>query len=362
MGIDASKSADRNRSSIKLRRKDFRTLLCENLERRDLMAVDGPRLLSIAPNSGEIFSTTSANSLNESPRELVFRFDAAIAQGTLNNGIRITRAGGDGAFGSAGSSADVIVPPAYLSFSDPANQRVIVARFAQPLLDDLYRVEVFGVDMASPVTTAIKDTSGLVLKPRRALTDRDTYEFDLELGTKINAVVPQPINRNAAGVLTQRSKDIEIYFNDAELYNQAVKTGDLAPAPDPRVVDPQYYKLIFTNETVSPNDDTVISPSSISYDPVARKATLSFLQNIETYGSGSGTFRLRVGASEQPASLLTPIVPKTLDLLTVPSDPSGFLDVTQNIPTNGPIVNGNVTGSFSTIITQEIRSLGSDQL
>ena len=38
MGIDASKNADRNSSSIKLRRKGFRTLLCENLERRDLMA------------------------------------------------------------------------------------------------------------------------------------------------------------------------------------------------------------------------------------------------------------------------------------------------------------------------------------
>ena len=115
MGIDASKNADRNGSSIKLRRKEFRTLLCENLERRDLMAADGPRLLSIAPNSGEIFSTTSANNLVESPREFVFRFDAAINPTTINNGIRITRAGGDAAFGATTPSADVVVPPAYLT-------------------------------------------------------------------------------------------------------------------------------------------------------------------------------------------------------------------------------------------------------
>ena len=254
------------------------------------MAVDGPRLLSIAANSGEIFSTTSANNLSESPRELVLRFDAAIDPATIGNGIRITRTGGDGVFGAASPSADVGVQPAYLSFSDPANRRVIVARFSQPLLDDLYRVEVFGVDMASPVTTAIKDSNGLLLKPRIAGLDRDTYDFDLELGTKIIAVVPQPIDRNAGGVLTQRGKDIEVYFNDSELYNQAVITG--AQSPNPRVVDPQFYKLIFTNETVSPNDDIVTLPNSISYNPATRKAILTFAQDIQSYGSGTGTFRL----------------------------------------------------------------------
>ena len=100
MGIDASKSTYRNRATIQARRNQLRSLLCETLERRELMAIDGPRLLSIAPNSGEIFSTTSPNTLDESPRELVLRFDSAIAPATLQNGIRISRSGGDGVLGA----------------------------------------------------------------------------------------------------------------------------------------------------------------------------------------------------------------------------------------------------------------------
>ena len=348
MGIDASKNADRNGSSIKLRRKEFRTLLCENLERRDLMAADGPRLLSIAPNSGEIFSTTSANSLIESPREFVFRFDASIDPTTVNNGIRITRAGGDGAFGTTSPSADLVVPPAYLNFPDTANQRVIVARFSQPLLDDLYRIEVFGVDIASSSITGIRDTTAAnqLLKTRRVGTDRDTYDFDLELGTKISAVVPQPIDRSASGVLSQRGKDIEIYFNDAELYNLPVATG--AVTPNPKVVDPQFYNLIFTKDTVSPNDDEVFRPNSISYDPVLRRAILTFAQDIDQLPivKGSGTFRLRVGSNAAVASSLAPISPS---LVAPAVDPAGFLTGARDL--------GNVSGSFSTIVSEEIRTV-----
>ena len=353
MGIDASKNADRNGSSIKLRRKEFRTLLCENLERRDLMAADGPRLLSIAPNSGEIFSTTSANNLVESPREFVFRFDAAINPSTVDNGIRITRAGGDGAFGATSPSADLMVPPAYLNFPDPANQRVIVARFSQPLLDDLYRVEVFGVDIASSSITGIRDTTAAnqLLKPRRLGTDRDTYEFDLELGTKISAVVPQPIDRSAGGVLSQRGRDIEIYFNDAELYNLPVVTG--AVTPNPKVVDPQFYNLIFTKDTVSPNDDEVFRPNSIAYDPVLRRATLTFAQDIDQLPivKGSGTFRLRVGSNAPVASALTPVSPT---LVNPAIDPAGFLTGAQDL--------GSVAGSFSTVVSQEIRTVSNPLL
>lgn len=310
------------------------------------MAADGPRLLSIAPNSGEIFSTTSPNSLNESPREFVFRFDASINPTTINNGIRITRAGGDAAFGAAGTSADVLVPPAYLNFPDPSNQRVVVARFAQPLLDDLYRIEVFGVDIASSSITGIRDTTAAnqLLKPRRAGTDRDTYDFDLELGTKITAVVPQPIDRSSSGVLTQRAKDIEIYFNDAELYNLPVTTG--AVSPNPKVVDPQFYNLIFTKDTVSPNDDEVFSPNSISYDPVLKKATLTFAQDIDQLPvvKGSGTFRLRVGSNAPVANAIVNVVPSSV---IVNTDPQGVLNGARDI--------GSVSGSFSTILSEEIR-------
>ena len=78
MGIDASRSVNTNRSNKLERRKGFRNILCENLERRELMASNildlDFRLLSVAPNTGEILSTTRSNNLNESPRELIFRF------------------------------------------------------------------------------------------------------------------------------------------------------------------------------------------------------------------------------------------------------------------------------------------------
>ena len=114
MGIDASKSTYRNRATIQARRNQLRTLLSETLERRDLMAIDGPRLLSIAPNSGGIFAI-GANVLNESPRELVLRFDSAINPTTLENGIRISRSGGDGVLGTSVLNVipDVVIPPAF---------------------------------------------------------------------------------------------------------------------------------------------------------------------------------------------------------------------------------------------------------
>lgn len=69
MGIDASRSLNGIRSNKGERRKGFRNILCENLERRELMAGDildlDFRLLSVAPNTGKSFPLlariTSAN-------------------------------------------------------------------------------------------------------------------------------------------------------------------------------------------------------------------------------------------------------------------------------------------------------------
>lgn len=349
MGIDASKSAYRNRATIQARRNQLRTLFSETLERRNLMAIDGPRLLSIAPNSGEIFAIGS-NVLNESPRELVLRFDSAINPTTLQNGIRITRSGGDGVLGTSLLNVipDVVIPPAFLNFPDPTNQRIVAARFSQPLPDDLYHVELFGAVIPEIAgSTAIRDTRGLSLLTGG--NNRITYQFNLEIGTKISAIVPQPIDRSASGVLSQRPRDIEVYFNDGELFDISVTTA--FSNPNPPVVDPQFYNLIFTNDTVSPNDDESFQPTTISYDATLRRATLTFLQDLDQLPTikGSGTFRLRVGSNESVATSLTPVSPTQLDLLTVPSDPGGVLSAARDL--------GVVSGSFSTIITQEIRAV-----
>ncbi|MFN7733663.1 MAG: tandem-95 repeat protein [Pirellula sp.] len=325
-------------------------MLCENLERREVMASNildlDFRLLSVAPNTGEILSTTRSNSLNESPRELIFRFAGGddVLQSTLRNGIRITRSGGDGVFGSGGVSTDIIVTPEYLDFADPSNGRVVVARFSQPLSDDLYNVEVFGTGSSTPVTT----TRNEPLKPTRTGTDRDTFAFNLELGTKIVAVVPQPIVRQTNGSLTQERDKVEIYFNDSELYDRSINTGDISP--NPSVVDLQYYKLMLTNDSVSPNDDLVFSPVSVSYDPIARRALLTFSGPIDelTGVNNSGTFRLRVGSNEAVASLATPIAPTRPAVAT---DPEGFLSGAFALNSGNPL-----NGSFSTILSEEVRN------
>lgn len=350
MGIDASRSANRNRSNKMERRNGFRNMLCENLERREVMAGDildlDFRLLSVAPNSGEILSTTRANELKESPRELVFRFVGGedIQSSTLKNGIRITRAGGDGIFGAGGVATDIIVGPDYLDFADSANKRVVVARFSQPLADDMYRVEVFGTDTPS----AVRTVDGDPLKPRKTGTTKDTYDFNLELGTKIVAVVPQPIVRQSNGSLQQNRDQVEIYFNDSELYDRNINTGDLNP--NPSVVDPQYYKLMLTQESVSPNDDVVFSPISVSYNATAKRAVLTFAGPIDQLpGVGnSGTFRLRVGSNESVASALTPLAPTAP---VVATDPAGFLSGAFQLNSGNPL-----TGSFSAVVSEEVRN------
>ena len=353
MGIDASKSANRIRSFVQTKREQFRRMVCEGLERRDLMAADGPRLLSVAPNAGELLSVTRENTLNESPRELVLRFDSDVTLGSIANGIQIIRSGGDRAFGASVDAsnpiADIREIPAFLNFGE--SNRIVIARFSQPLPDDLYSVQVLGVGSPTPIQNA----AGQSLLPRIAGTDRDTFSFDLELGTKIIAVVPQPIDRAGNGAISQRRADIEVYFNDNELYDQAIATGLGA---NPSVVDRQFYKLILTKDTVSPNDDEVFEPTSISYDPVLKKATLTFAQDIDSLPStsGGGTFRLRVGSNAPVANILAPIAPNTL---TPGADPAGTLNGAVNVTGVGT---GTLNGSFSTIITQEIRTLAGNQL
>ncbi|GAB5403864.1 MAG: hypothetical protein Aurels2KO_20950 [Aureliella sp.] len=69
------------------------------------MLAVGPQLLSIQPNTGDLLE--SGDILNESPRELVFRFDdgAGIDPTTLD-GIRVVRSGDDGVFERASRATD----------------------------------------------------------------------------------------------------------------------------------------------------------------------------------------------------------------------------------------------------------------
>jgi len=68
----------------------------------------GPRLSAVHPNDGELFSLDADNVLNVAPRELnlLFKGGADIDEGTLD-GIRITRAAGNGRFDVASIRTDL---------------------------------------------------------------------------------------------------------------------------------------------------------------------------------------------------------------------------------------------------------------
>src|SRR5262249_43336103 len=120
--------------------------------------------------------------------------------------------------------------------------------------------------------------------------------FELDLGAQILGVVPQPVSRTSANGLQQTPNQIQGYFNKDELWPTAVSTGQLTP--NPTVVDPAFYQLLFTNDTVHNQDDVIYRPTSVQYDPSTDMAVLQFAQNIEQLGSGAGTFRLRIGTDE----------------------------------------------------------------
>lgn len=105
MAIRKSQSANTSRQIRSSQaKKRMRNMLLETLEQRQLLTV-APQLIGIQPNNSDLLADGDVR--NEAPSELVFRFDdlQAIDPSTLE-GIRITRAGGDGTFGVASAESD----------------------------------------------------------------------------------------------------------------------------------------------------------------------------------------------------------------------------------------------------------------
>jgi VCBS repeat-containing protein len=302
-----------------------------------------PRLLSIAPNATQLLdpnvgNTPLSNVINESPNQLTFRFSGAqtLEVATLS-GIRIVRSGGDGNFFNGN---EVIVTPSFLNFGE--NDRIVVARFGTPLPDDMYRIEVLGVDFAG--LPAVENIDGVALRPRVPGTDRDTYYMNLELGAKVLSVVPQPVVRQPNGSLVQQRNVIEVYFNDDDLSEASAE-------------NPAFYKLVLTKETANSTDDVVFQPSSVVYDDNADKATLTFASALDLLPSasdlppgvnGSGTFRLRIGSNRSAIPVVPTVTPIGLDTGDTLSAASNLL--------------GTLTGATSRIINEQIVASSSNAL
>lgn len=174
--------------------------------------------------------------------------------------------------------ADVAVEPGYIGFGD--SSREVVFRFAAPLEDDLYQIDISGSGPG-----ALRNLDGELFQDGTDFSQ----QFSINLGPKVAAVVPEPVRRAANGELEPAVGVIEVYFNNDNL--------------DPvRAVDPSFYALIFTQDTVNNTDDILIPPESITYNSTTNIVTLDFgspLSRISSPSGGgflTGAARLRVGS------------------------------------------------------------------
>ena len=263
------------------------------------------RLMSVNPNASDIFSRTRLNLETAAPQELQLRFsgDSAIDPTTLEDGIRITYAGRDGL---SGTPDDEVLTPGYLGIDEI--EGFVIARFAEPLEDGRYMIEAFGEGIPAAEGSPLRGLDGSPLAPFDPSTDRDLFEFELELGARVVAVVPQPVDLNDDGSITPQRREIEVYFDDDDLF---------AGGGTVTLQDPSFYQLIRTGNTATPSDDLAVTPVSVTVeefedqafpDPNDPAQTISDLVRVNrvvlTFDDdlanlpGEGIFRLKVGSSD----------------------------------------------------------------
>lgn len=270
----------------------------ETLEKRELLAADiegSPRLIGVNPNAEDIFSEDEVNQLTESPSQLTFRFDGGqtLDPATLN-GIRVLRSNGDDVFGDGD---DLNIIPGFLGFGE--NQQTVIARFAETLPDDRYRIEISGADDTNNGIIALRNTDGLAFCAPDG-SSVHAIDFDVELGGNVIAVVPQPIDP-VDGTLVRSDREIDVYFDDADLFQPGSTIGNA-----------DFYQLVDTRGTVTTEDDNPFPPDTVTVDAAAQKVTLEFSDSLEALvpGATATSFRLRIGDDSNFETLaVTPVTP-----------------------------------------------------
>ncbi|MEM9644459.1 MAG: hypothetical protein AAF989_05660, partial [Planctomycetota bacterium] len=281
-------------------RQSSRRLNHETLEKRELLAADileAPRLISVAANSGENFDLNNNNVLSVAPNELRFRFGGGqqLDAATLE-AIRFVPSGGDGSF----DANDTPITPGFLGFDDDDGARIVVARFAETLNDDLYKIEIAGYDDTGEGIVGLRNTDGVLFRPTNpldVLRPIQDIRFEVEVGPRVTAVVPQPIEGTGASRVQHRNQ-IHVFFNDDPLSNP--NAGPIDSSANLPVVNPDFYKLIFTADTVENTDDATHTPALVEYDPALNRAVLTFASDLSELteaaaNNGSATYRLRIG-------------------------------------------------------------------
>ncbi|MDP7016121.1 MAG: pre-peptidase C-terminal domain-containing protein [Pirellulaceae bacterium] len=263
--------------------------------------------------------TLNTNSGNETTAQQLV---SAINNDTdANQLIRATLTVGDGATNISGNTVpslilsganDVPIEPGYVGVGDFSNE--VVVRFAESLPDDTYRIDIFADD--NPVKTSLRNTDG---EPYNDGVDTQ-FTFELDLGAQVVSVIPQPTSRTVNGLIEQALDQVHVYFNEDPLNESSAES-------------PDFYQLLFTQDTARNTDDLVFQPTSVDYDASQHRAVLTFASDLHLLAGSAGTFRLRIGTDET--------VPLAPNQVTPAADPgSSFataLDVTADFDT-GPVL------------------------
>lgn len=245
--------------------------------------VDGQNI-RVEVNSNARFATTVQELLDAINNSNEARL---VVQGRLVSGASFTRIGGNFATPltlNLLAGDDVTITPSFVGFGD--SDREVIIRFAETLPDDSYLIDILGTG-----PFALRNVNGLAFNNGV----NQSIRFDLDLGTTVQSVVPQPVVRASNGSLSQLRNQIHVYFNDDDL--------NLT-----EVVKPIYYQLVYSRDTISAVDDVVFLPSVVSYDATLNRVALTFNRNLDALADSRGnilplaTLRLRVGNEQNSTS------------------------------------------------------------
>lgn len=193
---------------------------------------------------------------------------------------------------------DVVVEPGFVGLGD--SPREVVFRFAEPLPDDTYQIDILGTG-----AFALRNVDGELFQDGDDLTRR----FEINLGPKVVAVVPEPVRRNSVtGGLDPSPGIIEVHFNEDDL------NVSLAQSPG-------FYQLVFTRDTATNRDDVIVPLTNTPvYNNITNIVTLDYGRPLSRIPDPAapgqfltGAVRLRVGTSEGLATppTVVPLVPGT---------------------------------------------------
>ncbi|TWU43841.1 hypothetical protein Q31b_13730 [Novipirellula aureliae] len=290
--------------------------------------VSDPTLIAVAPNGGELFDLDpsdqpNANIRKVAPRQLDVTFTGLnpLDAGTLD-AISVY-------YSETGNfRTDSVLVTGVESLLE-ADGYTVTLRFSENLKDGFYQLSV---------TDQLMSINGFPFAPTNPEADpdnlggfREVINFELELGGKVTAVVPQPI---VGGV--PRSDQIDVYFDDLDLFRGGTN-----------ITQPGFYQLVDTQNSVTTEDDVVHLPTSVAMDFENRKVTLTFASNLNSLVTAGDSLRLRVGDTNafESISVTNHVVPNNFL-----SDPGLSAGTANTIPSAA-------TGSWSTIVTgQEIRN------